>query len=589
MKKRTLELLSPAANAGIAIQAVKHGADAVYIGASSHGARKSAANPVADIARVVDFAHMYRARVYVTVNTIVYEHELHEVERLCRDLYKAGVDALIVQDMALLRLDLPPIALHASTQCDIRTPEKARFLQEAGFSQLVLARELTLPEIRKIVESVDVPVECFVHGALCVSYSGRCHASCATTGRSANRGECAQLCRLPYTLSDASGKVIVKDKYLLSLKDFNASSQLDELVMAGVSSFKIEGRLKEMDYVKNVTSFYSRRLDGIISAHPEEDLCRSSSGQSEVSFTPGLDKSFNRGFTTYFLSQRRPDALASIDTPKSRGEKIDDLSKLHNGDGISYLDRNGVYQGVNVNRVEHGRIITARRVDIPLKAQICRTFDVEWQKMINKETAVRKINVAITIDNTGVTAEDERGMRVRLPLDVTKDVARKEMDYRAEFDKLGNTIYRLSSFENLLDSKVFIPRSELASLRRRLLDALDKAHLSTYPYELRREENYKFPYPSDSIDFRDNVANSVAERFYRDHGVKNIEAALETQKSRVTRDTILMTTRHCVLRELGMCKRDKGEKFREPLTLSGQGKTFRLRFDCARCEMNLLY
>ena len=337
---RELELLAPAANAEIAIEAILHGADAVYIGPPSHGARKAASNSLEDIKKVVDFAHQYRARVYATVNTIIYENELTGVEELIRKLYIIGVDAIIVQDMGILRMDLPPIALHASTQCDTRTVEKARFLEDVGFSQIVLARELTLEEIRKIHESVDVPLECFVHGALCVSYSGRCHASQAVKGRSANRGACAQICRLPFTLSDAKGEVLIKDKHLLSLKDFNLSENIEDLIEAGVSSFKIEGRLKEVGYVKNVVAYYRKKIDAVIDKYPDM-YRRSSFGYSKVDFTPQLDKSFNRGFTTYFLHNRRPDAISSPNTPKSMGEIINDVNQLNNGDGISFFNTKG--------------------------------------------------------------------------------------------------------------------------------------------------------------------------------------------------------------------------------------------------------
>lgn len=587
MGSNTLELLSPATNADIAIQAITHGADAIYIGATSHGARKSAANSIEDIAKVVDFAHQYRAKVYVTVNTIVYEHELKQVEKLCLDLYKNGVDALIVQDMALLRLDLPPIPLHASTQCDIRTPEKALFLQEAGFSQIVLARELTIPEIKAIVDTVNIPVECFVHGALCVGYSGRCHASFATSGRSANRGECAQICRLPYTLKDHSGKILAKDKYLLSLRDFNASDHLQELVDAGVRSFKIEGRLKEMDYVKNITAFYNLKLNEIISMNPES-LSRSSFGKSVPLFTPCPEKSFNRGFTEYFLSDRRPANIASMLSPKSMGEFINEVSDLHNGDGISYFDRNGQYQGVNVNRIEKGKIITGRKVDIPKGAQIHRTFDLHWQKMMQKESAVRKIGLDIEIDNSGVTAKDQRGVMVRIPLDIHTEIAKNRMDYKNEFSKLGNTIYTLSSYKSTLSHDVFIPKSAIGVIRRKIVEALDISNKITYPIDLRRKENMAFPFPARAIDFKDNVANSLATQVYRDHGVSNIGQALECGKTSLTYGTTLMTTRHCILRELGMCKKVNPKKFQEPLTISNSSVSFTLEFDCKNCEMQLL-
>ncbi len=587
MRKRKIELLAPAANAEVAIEAIKHGADAVYIGAMSHGARKAAGNSLSDISKVVDFAHKFRARVYVTVNTIIYEDEIAGVEKLCRELYKIGVDALIIQDMALLRMNLPPISLHASTQCDIRTPEKARFLQDIGMSQLVLARELTLKEIKEIAENVEIPIECFVHGALCVSYSGRCHISCAMTGRSANRGECSQLCRLPYTLKDGNGNILAKDKHLLSLKDFNASHKLEELLEAGVSSFKIEGRLKDKNYVKNIVTFYRKKLDDIISSHPDE-YERSSYGRSEVSFIGTPDKSFNRGFTDYFLSSRRPDSIASLLTPKSLGEEIKDLRLLHNGDGISYFDKDGQYQGVNVNKIENGKIVTGRKVNIPVGATIHRTYDLEWQKALDKDTARRTIDIDIEINSRSVAVHDERGVEVKLPLNVTMEKARQEMDYEKDFSKLGNTIYRLRSYKSYLPDYTFIPRSEISALRRMIINALDEANKAVYPFEYRRNEKPEAKYPYKKLDFRDNVANSLAKELYHSHGVNQIEPALEVKDGKPRSGTVVMTTRHCILREIGLCKRLKGRHISEPLTLSSGNNNYRLHFNCADCEMEVL-
>lgn len=514
MSPRPLELLAPAADRDVAMQAILHGADAVYMGGPSHGARRRAANSIDDIRAVTDFAHTFRARVYVTVNTLVYEHELKEVEHLCRDLYEAGVDALIVQDMSLLRLDIPPIALHASTQCDTRTPGKARFLQDVGFSQIVLARELSIPEIHAVTDAVSVPVECFVHGALCVSYSGRCGASFMSMGRSANRGECAQMCRLPYTLRNGRGEILEKDRYLLSLRDFNASRSLRDMVEAGVSSFKIEGRLKEADYVKNVTAAYRLRLDEII-AGSDGRYRRSSCGTSEITFSPDLAKSFNRGFTSYFLEGRRPGQMASLRTPKSMGEIIDDPRKLNNGDGISFFNASGEYEGVGVNRVDNGRIIGSRPFRLPRGAEIHRTLDRRWQTMMARDTAVRTVAVDISVDDTGVTARDERGVSVRVALDADRSPARKPMDPRPVFAKLGGTVYRLREFVNRLDPSVFIPASQLTAIRRRLVEALDRANLDTYRFDTRRPE-LPVPYPAATLDSRDNVANSLARRFYEE-------------------------------------------------------------------------
>lgn len=590
---RELELLAPAADVNVAMEAILHGADAVYIGASSHGARKAASNSLEDIKGLVNFAHPFRARVYVTVNTIVYEHELESVRSLIRDLYYSGVDAIIVQDMSILRMDLPPIALHASTQCDTRTLAKARFLEDVGFSQIVLARELTLSEIREICIGVSVPVECFVHGALCVSYSGRCHASQSACGRSANRGECSQICRLPFTLTDSRNKILAKDRHLLSMKDFNLSDRMEELVEAGVTSFKIEGRLKDASYVKNITSFYRRIIDDIISAHPDM-YRRSSCGVQKIDFKPNLAKSFNRGFTHYFLDSRTPVKISSPLTPKSMGEIVKP-SDLNNGDGISYFNENKEYVGVNVNRVdERGKIFTARSVRIPKGAELHRTYDREWQTWMAKPTAIRKIRVDISIDKHGVTAYDERGVRVRLPLDVTIDVARKPMDTSRIFGKLGNTIYELRDFTNNLPADIFIPASELTDLRQRLVELLDKAAETTYIFDKRRAEHPNAIYPHKILDYQDNVANSLAESFYLEHGVSQISPAMEVEKNKISNEDAhrkggrsVMTTRHCILREMGQCLK-RGGKPNLPLKITSGNMEFTLDFDCKNCEMNLL-
>lgn len=601
-------MLAPAADKEVARQAILHGADAVYIGASSHGARSKAANSIEDIREVVDFAHMYRARVYVTVNTLVYENEISDVESLIASLYRIGVDAIIVQDMGILRMNIPPIELHASTQCDTRTPAKARFLEESGFSQIVLARELTLPEISGICESVDVPVECFVHGALCVCYSGRCQASAMCLGRSANRGECSQMCRLPYTLRNSKGDVLIKDKYLLSLSDFNASAEMLRLVEAGVSSFKIEGRLKDASYVKNVTAAYRRILDGIISSAPDK-YRRSSYGESTISFVPDLSKSFNRGFTSYFLKDRTPGRMASLFTPKSKGEIIEDVRELNNGDGISWLNpKTMAYEGVMVNKVENGRILANRKVDIPRNVEIRRTLNRLWQQQLAKETAVRKVNLDIIIDDKGISAKDERGVSVRIPLDTDLIPSNKKMDPRPIFEKLGNTIYKLRYFTNNLPDSVFIPASILTGLRRKLTASLDDANRSTYPYHYRKSENRVYSYPVKKLESSDNVANSLSCEFYRSHGVDKIREAVEIRDHRAgtkgMSDTPVMVTRYCLRRELGFCKKHSernvgspdiftrrkvsAEDLSEPLTISSGPHTFSLKFDCRNCEMHVL-
>lgn len=587
---RKLELLAPAADKEIAIQAILHGADAVYMGGPSHGARKNASNSIEDIAEVVRFAHQFRARVYVTVNTIIYDAELASVEKLIRELYQVGVDALIVQDMSILRMDIPPIQLHASTQCDIRTPQKAKFLQDVGFSQLVLARELSISEIKEIADAVTVPLEFFVHGALCVSYSGRCGASQISMGRSANRGECAQMCRLPYTLRNGKGEVLAKDKYLLSLRDFNMSDKISDLIEAGITSFKIEGRLKDVTYVKNVTAAYRQIIDKYIELHPDE-FCRSSYGKSEIGFKPMLSKSFNRGFTHYFIEGRKNGSMASLRTPKSMGESITDIRKLNNGDGISFFNDRGDYEGVAINGVQGNRVIGNRPFKLPKGAVIHRTFDRVWDATLKKETATRKIDIDIEIDRQGITATDERGMMARLAYDFAIETARKPMGIERIFAKLGNTVYNLRNFENRLASEIFIPASQLTDCRRKLISLLDDANSSTYDFKYRDKET-DAKYPSTNLDPRDNVSNRLAQQFYKEHGVEKVVEAIEISKPKCA--TEVMTTRYCLRRELGCCLRDNKNadanrhKFIAPLTISSGKHIFRLEFDCERCEMKVI-
>lgn len=586
MVPRKLELLAPARDINIAREAILHGADAVYIGAPDFGARKAASNSIEDIRRLVDFAHIFNVRVYVTVNTIIYENELLKVEKIITELYRAGVDALIIQDMGILRMDLPPIELHASTQCDIRTPEKAIFLQEAGFSQLVLARELTLNEIAEIAGSVSIPVETFVHGALCTCFSGRCQAGFAYNGRSGNRGECPQVCRLPFNLVDSTGKIIVRDKHLLSLKDFNASGALEELVSAGVSSFKIEGRLKEADYVKNVVAFYRRRLDTIIEAS-EGKLARSSAGESIIDFSPQLDKSFNRGFSQFMLKGSPKKGLGSFDTPKSLGERIHSPSQLNPGDGISYFDNSGNYTGMIVNGVSGSRIWGRNNEIVPKGVEIRRTSDMQWKKILSKPTAQRKLRLDFSLDSSGVTAKDETGAMVRLPWPVELQPAQKPMDWRKLFSKLGDTPFALGDLQNHIADK-FAPASVIAAFRRNLIERLLSAKRSTYRYGYRRSENKEYPYPALNLDYRDNVANNLAEEFYREHGVKEIEKAAEMGKKEALTGRKVMTSRHCILRELGMCLKENGAKNKMPLYLESGKAKYQLKFDCENCEMSLI-
>ena len=606
MKPRPIELLSPAKNLECGLAAVDHGADAVYIGAPRFGARAAAGNSPEDIARLVEYAHVYGVRIYVTVNTILKDEELAETERLIHDLYRIGVDALIVQDMGITRLHLPPIPLHASTQMDNRTPEKVRFLAEAGFRQVVLARELSLQEIRHIHEACpQTLLEVFVHGALCVSYSGQCYASQACFGRSANRGECAQFCRLPFSLVDADGKTMVRDKHLLSLKDLNQSDRLEQLLDAGASSLKIEGRLKDVAYVKNVTAAYRLRLDEILSRRPE--YVRSSSGSSRYMFTPQLDKSFSRGFTHYFLQGRGED-IASFDTPKSLGEEMGMLKEqrghsftvagvksFHNGDGICYLDGQGRLQGFRVNRVEDNRIFPAGEVPrIPPRTRLYRNFDQEFEKLLARKSAERKIALRWALWETpqgfALSAEDEDGNRAARSFDYPKELARSPQDanLRAQLGKLGNTPFEaVGEMDIRLADNWFLPASVVTDWRRQVVDCLLQVRRIRYRRELQVWRPTAHAFPLSSLTYLGNVMNGEARRFYLEHGVATVAPAYEAQ---AVPEAVLMFCRHCLRYSMGWCPtfQNKRSPYREPYYLvSSDGRRFRLSFDCKNCQMKV--
>lgn len=611
-----LELLSPAANLETAIAAIDCGADAVYIGAPHHGARAAASNSVEDIARLCLYAHRYRVRVYVTLNTLVYENELSEVRQLVRELYAAGVDALIVQDMSLLEMDLPPIELHASTQCDIRTPQKARFLQEAGFSQLVLPREMTLDDIKAVRAATSVPLEGFVHGALCVSYSGDCRASFINGGRSANRGECAQICRLPFSLVDGDGKTVVAGRHLLSLKDLNRLMYIREMIEAGITSFKIEGRLKSIEYVRNVTAAYSQALDEIVRSHPDK-FRRQSYGKSFYDFEPDVSKAFNRGFTPYFIDRKNPgeNELASTLTPKHVGLPVGKVKNsspraitlerdadLTNGDGMGFFDSRNNFIGFRINRKE-GRTL---HLASPLEAlpapgtQLFRNYDKRFQDQLTKSKTYRLIEVCLTLalSSAGITlcAEDERGCRVTVSQDIDLIEAKSpQSDARRRImGKTGDTIYTLKEFSDNVPDDVFIPASILTELRRKVLNDLDGAARSTYPVRLRdfRAERKISGLYKANLDMHDNVANSLARAFYEKQGAKIESQAVETEKDIPQCEIQVMSSRYCLRRELGACLKTKGaSKLKAPVFLRPENRNvrpMRLDFDCAACRMNVI-
>lgn len=619
MKQRKIELLAPAKNLECGIEAVNHGADAVYIGAPKFGARAAAVNSLEDIAALVAYAHLYNVRIYVTVNTILKEEELAETEKMIWELYRIGVDALIVQDMGITRLNLPPIPLHGSTQMDNRTPEKVRFLADAGFRQVVLARELSLQEIRRIHEACpETPLEVFVHGALCVSYSGQCYVSQACFGRSANRGECAQFCRLPFSLVDADGKTIVRDKHLLSLKDLNQSEVLEDLLDAGASSLKIEGRLKDVSYVKNVTAAYRSKLDAIFARRKE--YVRASSGTCRFDFTPQLDKSFSRGFTHYFL-QGRDREISSFDTPKSLGEEMGTMKEqrgnyltvagvkpFHNGDGVCFLDEQGRLQGFRINRVDGNKLYPAGDVPrIKPRTRLFRNFDQEFERILARKSAERKIGVGWELADTpsgfALTAADEDGNRITLSFPYPKELARTPQpeNLRTQLGKLGNTPFEVMPLGGTdspsattapaiainLSQNWFIPASVIADWRRQAIDKLTAARRITYRRELHVWKPTRHRFPATSLTYLGNVMNTAARSFYQAHGVASVEPAYEKQ---AVPEAVLMFCKHCLRYSMGWCPtHQKGHSpYREPYYLVGtDGKRFRLTFDCKNCQMKV--
>lgn len=610
-----LELLAPARDYETAIAAIDSGADAVYIGGPHHGARASASNSIGDIRRLCEYAHRFRCRIYVTLNTLVYDDELTEVRNTVCELYNAGVDALIVQDLALIAPGLPPIALHASTQCDARTPEHARFLQDLGMSCIVLPREFSLDDIRRTRKAVDVRLEAFVHGALCVSYSGDCRASLVNGGRSANRGECAQICRLPFNLVDGRGNILVSDRHLLSLKDMNRLSRLFDLADAGISVFKIEGRLKDINYVKTVVQAYSNALDNLCANNPER-WRRASFGTVESMPNPDVKKVFNRSFTTYFLDgdgpMRRNSPLMPL-TPKYVGPEVarikdiegnsmivDAVSTLNNGDGLVYFDNNSKLQGFRVNRVAGNRIFTAVPVGLRPGTVLYRNFDKVFDDELRAFRPTRTIGVDAVLDcvsdnRLALTFTDERGCRATVVSEELSQAAEKDQSdaHTRAISKLGGTIYRLNTLTDKASTR-FVPASVLTALRRAAVSAADRAAAATYRFNYRSDQIKDTAWPEgDTVSFHQNIANSVAAGIYRSHGVSNVYMAMEVDRPKADDEVHVMTTRHCIRRHFGACLKTSGKNklpdklFLVPASADGNVRTMRIAFDCEACCMKL--
>ena len=613
-----LELLSPAKNIDIAKQAILHGADAVYIGGPHFGARHNAGNSVSDIAELVEFAHRFYAKVFVTLNTILHDNELEMAQQLIWQLYDAGVDALIVQDMGILAMDIPPIDLHASTQMDIRTPEKAKFLSDVGFSQIVLARELNLTEIANIHQQIDANIEFFIHGALCVAFSGQCYISHAQTGRSANRGDCSQACRLPFTLKDDQGRVVAYEKHLLSMKDNNQSENLIELIQAGVRSFKIEGRYKDLSYVKNITAFYRKKLDEIL--EKSDDFVSASSGRTQHSFTPDPNKTFHRGATDYFVRGRQSN-IGAFDSPKFIGLPIGEMTKvtnqtidiksekvLTNGDGLNVLVKREIV-GFRADKVEkvannHYRVFPNELPKVfhslKLPYQINRNLDHNWQQVLLKESSNRRIGVAFELINQSnvvqLIATSEEGCRVKIALKGEFELAEQSdkalKNIKDSLSKLGQTIYYLTDLEVNLTEIFFIPSSQLNQLRRDIIDKLTLERLTHYQRKLRKPQTEPSPiYPEEHLSFLANIYNHKAREFYAQHGVKLIESAFEAHE--VKDDAPLMITKHCLRFAFNLCpKQAKGiqgvkTKVTPMKLVQNNNEELILKFNCKACEMQV--
>lgn len=602
-KARKIELLAPAKNLECGIEAIRHGADAVYIGAPQFSARAAAGNTVQDIKLLADYAHLFGAKVYVALNTILNDKELTEAEKLIRQLYSdARIDALIIQDMGITMLDLPPIPLHASTQVDNRDVEKVKFLEQAGFDQVVLARELTIDEIYDIASQTSVSLEVFVHGALCVSYSGQCYLSQALSGRSANKGACAQYCRLPYSLADSEGRTIMNAKHLLSMKDLNLSDNLEELLDAGVSSLKIEGRLKDVSYVKNTVAYYRKKLDEIFMKRPE--YMRTSSGISIYAFEPDLNKSFNRAYSNYFLHGRVKD-IWSVDSPKSIGEplgritnittrffEVDTKKKINNGDGLCFFNNKKELEGIHVNRVEGNSVIPANMPEIRKGAFIYRNYDHEFQKLLSRPSAERKLD--ITIDLTDIPsgfslqASDEDGNLAVVNFEYSKEQAQKDQtdNIRKNLSKTGNTIFNVYKVNINCPESYFIPASVLSDWRRQLIDKLLSVRKINYRQPLKLHKQTAHAFPVREITYLGNVMNGKSRDFYSRHQSLLIQPAFEKQ---ALKDVPLMFTRHCIKYALGWCPKETESKnpYKEPFFLVYNNTRLRLSFDCRQCEMRV--
>ena len=645
-----LELLSPAKNLDFGREAINHGADALYIGAPAYGARAAATNTLEDIEALVNYAHLYGSKVFVTVNTLLFDHEIEPAVKLIHQLYNIGVDALLIQDLGLLECDLPPIELHASTQCHNASVERIKFLEQVGFRRVVLARETSLEQMQEIRQATRLDLEAFVHGALCVSYSGQCYMSQYLNSRSGNRGCCSQPCRSTYDLYDGEGRLLLKEKHLLSLRDFNASQQLENMIAAGISSFKIEGRLKDLSYVKNITAYYRQLLDSMMNKNfPLSTfhfpLSKSSSGNCTYTFTPDPDRTFNRGYTDYFLRERQP--MANFATQKSLGKligKVTDVNRnsltisgtepLANGDGLCYYDADGRLQGFLVNGVQDRTVTPNQMPDIKAGTTLWRNQDQRFEKLLQGKSAERKIDVEMlftaTPDGFALRLTDEEGLSVTHSVATEQQEARNNSSNQAirqsgnlldnpivkQLSKLGNTPFMATAIVDETQGRYFLPAGTLNQLRREAVEQLvalriahhrptdcphsnssnqtilpDRKGTALSTAEIKSNQAKKqSSILSPTLDYRANVINDKAEAFYRRHGAKEIERGLEQTEDYDGK--ALMTTKYCLRYELGCCLQGKNSskpqldiKPTTSLLLRNNDRRFRLQFDCRNCQM----
>ena len=602
-----LELLSPAKNLEFGREAINHGADALYIGAPAFGARSAATNSLEDIEALINYAHIYGSKVFVTVNTLLFNDEIDAAVKMIRQLYNIGTDALIIQDLGLLECDLPPIELHASTQCHNNSVERVKFMETVGFKRVILARETSLAQMQEIRNATHVDLGAFVHGALCVSYSGQCYMSQYLNERSGNRGCCSQPCRSTYDLYNEEGKLLIKEKHLLSLKDFNAAQQVHSMIDAGITSFKIEGRLKDLTYVKNITAYYRQLLDNMM----DEDNKKASSGNSTFFFTPNPERTFNRGYTDYFLHERQP--MANFATQKSLGMRIGKVTSighnnltisgsepLSNGDGLCYYDADGHLQGFLVNSVQGRTVIPNQMPDLQVGTTLWRNQDQLFEKTLQGKTAERKMEVEMLFnasqDGFALKIKDEDGISVEQHLTMEPQKSNNPPLNTAtilkQLSKLGNTPFVASKIADSTEGQYFIPSSTLNQLRREAVDKLITQRIDYFhPSDCPRFDSGT-PYPTSILDYRANVINDKAESFYKHHGASEIERGLEQTGD--YNGKALMTTKYCLRYELGCCLMGKGKNQpqiditpKEQLFLRNNNHRFRLAFDCKECQMQI--